>query len=43
MDKPTKCYLCGKEFEYDEQYAVRDNVAYHISVQDCLKKKKEEK
>ena len=42
MEKPTKCYLCGKEFEYDEQYVVRENVAYHLTVQECKTNKKGE-
>ncbi len=38
-----KCALCGKEFEYDEQYVIRLGVAYHLTVQECFNKKKEDK
>jgi hypothetical protein len=36
-----KCALCGKEFEENEQYVIRVGVTYHLTVQDCKKKKGE--
>jgi len=37
-----KCYLCGGKIEENDFYAItHDNEYYHLSVQDCRKKKEE--